>query len=52
MVKLFSRSQLSSKVTEFKSWNKFQVAASFKFDGGRLRWWRVQHPFVGSEQQR
>lgn len=29
MVKLFDRSLFSSKVTEFKSWNKFQMAASF-----------------------
>lgn len=30
-VKLFCRSLLSSKVTEVKYWNKFQMAASFKF---------------------
>lgn len=32
MVKLFCRSLLSSKVTEVKYWNKFQMAASFKFN--------------------
>lgn len=31
MGKLFCRSLLSSKVTEFKYWNKLQMAASFKF---------------------
>lgn len=31
-VKLFCRSLLSSKVTEVKYWNKFQMAASFKFN--------------------
>lgn len=52
MVKLFGRSLLSSKVSEFRSWNKFQVAASFKFGKGGLRRWRVDHPFVGRNQQR
>lgn len=32
MVKLFRRSLLSSEVTEVKYWNKFQMAASFKFN--------------------
>lgn len=52
MVKLFGRSLLSSKVTEFKSWNKFQTAASFKFGKAGLRRWRVAHPVSGRDPQR